>query len=153
RNNMVDVVFDTVSGHNTTLPTIASMTPADGSPSADPNVTILLNFSKQIDANTLDGTNIQVLDGSTPITTTISYPPFGGNPVVSVVPAPVLALSHNYSVSISGVKDLGGNAIATVTKSFMTAAAMPTYSCPCNLFTPPPPGVGGIESGDDVTAR
>ena len=64
---------------------------------------------------TINSTNVQLLDGVNPVATTVSYPQFASTPTATIIPTPVLTLSHQYTVVIkggsNGVKDLAGNRI------------------------------------------
>src|SRR6266550_1312770 len=66
-NYFVDVVFEGTSTANTTAPTVTSMIPANAATGVDPNTNLTFNFSKEIDANSVNGVNVQLLDGATPV--------------------------------------------------------------------------------------
>jgi len=157
-NYMVDVVFDTVNPSSTTGPTVVSTTPVNNAVSVDPNANIVIHFSKEIDANTINSTNIQLLDGSTPVLATVTYPELATDPTATIIPTPVLALNHAYTVRIqggaSGVKDLAGNALqttvgSTVTIAFTTSTTMPAYG-ERTIWSAP--DAGNFQTPDDYEA-
>src|SRR5437867_2376948 len=155
-NYMVDVVFEGTSAPNTTPPTITSITPANGATGVDPNTNIDIHFSKEIDASSLNGITVQLLDPSNAvIAATVTYPQVASTPTATIIPTPVLALSTTYTLVVksgsSGVKDLAGHALASdFTATFSTAATAPTYGCPCTVWTAATDNGGGVQGPDNV---
>ena len=134
-NYMVDVVFDTTDAATTTSPQVASITPA-ATTGVDPNTNIDITFDREVDATTINGTNVQLLDASNNVVpSTVTYPNLAFLRTATIIPTPVLTLSAQYSVVVTnGVKDLAGNAATPFSASFTTSATLPTYGCPCSLW-------------------
>jgi len=138
-NYWVDAVLTTTPPVDNTAPTVSAISPASGSVNVATGATVSVAFSEAMDAATISGTTIRLLDGATPIAATVSYN--AGTNTVTLTPSSALANSKTYTVSItgggSGVKDLAGNALAAnVNSSFTTAALSTTYSLFNNTGTP-----------------
>ena len=134
-NYWVDVVF--VSGGPDTIPpTVTKTSPSAGASGVDPQSPITANFSEALDATTVNGTSMQLLDSSSaPVPATVAYN--AGNHAATLTPTSPLVQSSTYSVILKSglIKDVAGNALATDYTWLFTTAAPP----------PPPPteGPGG----------
>ncbi|MFT3711009.1 MAG: Ig-like domain-containing protein [Archangium sp.] len=126
-----DLSGNTVGGHiitsfvagnasDTTPPTVTASSPGNGDTGVSRSPVISADFSEAIDASTLNGTTVQLLNGATPIAGRIDYSPALKR--VSFVPSAVLPASAMLSFSLStGIKDMSGNAKAAAnTISFTT---------------------------------
>ena len=70
---------------------------------------------------------------------------------VTLTPAAALAYSTAYTATVSGAKDLAGNAMSPVSWSFTTAAASDT-TAPTVTSKSPASGATGVAVGTAVTA-
>ena len=125
-NYWVDVVLSTTPPVDNTPPTVTSTSPAGGATNAATSSAITIAFSEALNASTVTSSTVQLLDGATPVSASVTYN--AANNTVTITPTAALANSKTYTISIlggtSGVKDVAGNALAqTFTSSFTTAAA------------------------------
>jgi hypothetical protein len=105
-------------------PTISSQYPADNATLIPFKIQPYIVFSKAMDSETINDTNIQLMDGVTPVDITISLYNFTR---AIITPADPLDFSTVYTITVgTGVKDAFGNALAApVTTSFTTDSAVP----------------------------
>ena len=134
-NYWIDVVF-VPAGLDTTPPTVNSVSPTAGASGVDPNSPITATFSEALDAATINGTSMQLLDPSSSlVSATVTYN--AANNTAILTPAAALLSSTTYKAVIKGglIKDIAGNSLVSdYTWSFTTAAALPI---------PPTEGPGG----------
>jgi hypothetical protein len=111
--------FSTGASVDTTLPTILSVSPPNGSANVGDNAEIRIVFNKPISPLTVTGTTVQLTGGSTPaVPDSISF----GNNNQSVVLVPHAPLPDNtlMTLTISGLTDAVGNPLAPQTTTFTT---------------------------------
>ncbi len=126
------------STSDTTVPTVASMTPVSGASSVDIGSLITATFSEAIDPATLTTSTVLVSTAANvAIPGTVTYD--ATNRIVTFAPSAALPGSTQINVKLLGgttdprVKDLAGNALAAnYTWSFTTAAG--AQVCPCGVF-------------------
>ena len=109
--------YATFSGA-TSAPTVINFNPIGGMTGLGTNAIIEAQFSAPIDPNSLSGvilTNGGVTVATSPVT-------WAGNTVVQLVPQVPLAPNTTYVMTVAGVRDPAGNAVAPVTSSFTTGA-------------------------------
>ena len=136
-NYWVDLVFQTVSGPDTTPPTITLRQPATGATNVAINGAVMVTFSEAMTASTINTSTIELRNaGNTLIPATVAYS--GG--VATLTPTSALANTSVYTVTVRGgatdprVKDVAGNALAANDSwSFTTAAA--GGPCAANAIT------------------
>jgi len=101
-------------------PTVIAFNPLSGATGLGTNAIIEAQFSGPIDPTTIS--NVTLTTGGNPVTTS---PNLGsGNTVLQLIPALPLAPNTTYTMTIAGVKDTAGNAVATVANTFTTG---PTF--------------------------
>jgi hypothetical protein len=123
-----------------TAPTVINFNPLSGATGVGTNVIIEAQFSAPIDPTTVSGVS---LSGGVTITPVLS----AANTILQLVPSAPLAPNTIYNLTIAGVKDPAGNAVATVTNSFTTG---PTYDItPPAVVTIDPPSNATV--GTNVT--
>ncbi len=136
-NYWVDVVLQTVSGPDTTPPTVNGRAPSSGQVNVAVGSTVSVTFSEAMDATTINTSTIELRNASNALVpATVTY---SGN-VATLTPNAALANASTYSVTVHGgatdprVKDAAGNALAANdTWSFTTAAA--GGPCAANVIT------------------
>ena len=123
--------FTTGDSSDTTAPTIASLEPLDGATGIALNRNITATLSEALDATTVSGTTFTVMQGSTPVTGTVSF----AGTVATFKPSSNLAINTLYTVKMTtGVKDLAGNSLAQEkTWSFTTGAVIAAGPAPVAL--------------------
>jgi hypothetical protein len=134
-NYWVDVVFGP-AGPDTTPPTVQSVSPPAGTSGVNPASSISATFSEVLNASTVNGTSVQLLDpSSSPVPAAVTYN--SSNSTATLTPNTSLLNSTTYTAVVKGgiIKDLAGNAlVSNYTWSFTTAAPPPP---------PPTEGPGG----------
>ena len=109
-----------------TAPTVVSTTPAANAINILPTATITAIVSESLDAASVTGTSVFLLNGIVPVPATLSYTP--GSTTVTLTPSSPLAEKTVYTVTLKGgvgadrILDVAGNALAAdYVWSFTTA--------------------------------
>jgi hypothetical protein len=150
-----DLAGNTVSGYQvgfygefttaSSAPTVIAFNPLNGATGLGTNAIIEAEFSGPIDPTTIG--NVTLSTGGSTVATS---PNLGsGNSVLQLIPAVPLLPNTNYVMTIAGVKDTAGNAVATVNNSFTTG---PTYDITSANAINSDPG-GGSVAGINVTPK
>jgi hypothetical protein len=132
------VTFNTGTGTDTTGPVVKQVNPPSGMTGVGINAPVQILFSEPIDAASLAGVTLK--QGSTVIPTTVSE--FDGDQGVQLLPLLPLATSTTYTINVTGVLDITGNAQSSFpSQSFTTGTGTdlvpPTFvsSTPANGAT------------------
>ena len=125
-NYWVDLVLSTVVAVDATPPVVSTVSPAGGATSVATYATPQVTFSEAMSAATVNSSTVQLLDGGSVVSASVSYN--AGTKTATITPAAALGNSKTYTILVtggaSGVKDLAGNALAVdASSSFTTAAA------------------------------
>jgi hypothetical protein len=110
--------FYTGSGTNTTSPTVA-VSPLNGATSIPLNAQIVAMVSAPVDPTSWNQNSIQVLNGATPVTGTVSLT---NDQMLTFVPTGVLSAGTTYTVNVSGFTDANGNTVVPSTGNTFTTA-------------------------------
>lgn len=109
----------TGAGPDTATPTITSLSPHNGLGNVGNNAVISLVFSKPINQLTVNGSTVQLTGGgTTEVPDSVNFS--NNNQSVQLVPHAPLPDATVMSLTISGVTDVAGNAVATQTTQFTT---------------------------------
>jgi hypothetical protein len=112
----IEITFYAEFTSASSAPTVINFNPLNGATGLGTNAIIEAQFSGPIDPNTLSGVTLST--GGSTVTTS---PNLGnGNTVLQLIPAVPLAPNTSYLMTVAGVKDPAGNAVATVTNTFTT---------------------------------
>lgn len=132
-NYWVDPVFTTVAPPDTTPPSVIGQTPPPGSSSNPTTTTPTASFSEPVQASTIAMT--VTASGGTAVAGSVGYA--AASRTATFTPSAPLAAGTQFTVTVSGAKDLAGNAMTTpVSWTFTTAAtANPPGVCPCSIWT------------------
>ncbi len=116
-------------GADTTVPTVTSTSPASGATAVAVSTEVTATFSEAMNASTISGSTFQLRDGANAlVAATVTWD--SGTRTARLVPTAALAATATYTARVlTGAQDLSGNAIATTTWSFTTAASA---TCPCS---------------------
>ncbi len=128
-NYWVDPVFTTTVGNDTTPPTAQPASPAAGATAVPVTSAAVVTFSEPVVSSSVQMTLTPA--SGTPVAATVVY----DNQTLSATLTPTASLSPTttYTVRVSGVVDLAGNAMTNpLTWSFTTSAN--ASGCPCTLF-------------------
>jgi hypothetical protein len=132
-NYWVDVVFATSTVPDNTPPTVVGQTPAPNATQVPRNSAVTTAFSESVQAGTLTSTTFALKDpGGALVPAQVTYN--DTTKTATLTPNALLQSTTVYTASVSGVKDLAGNAMAgAVTWSF-TTAAVSNSQCPCTIW-------------------
>ncbi|HEY1902662.1 MAG TPA: Ig-like domain-containing protein [Terracidiphilus sp.] len=125
------VYFYTGTSADTTLPTIVSAVPYNGSTNVGVNVTPGVVISKAIDPVSVNSTTFQVTSGGTPLPGTFWFN--SSDTRVEFMPNAPLPASTSLVMKVNGVLDPVGNPI-TSTTSFQTGPG-PDFTAPTIVWT------------------
>jgi hypothetical protein len=114
--------FTTGAAADTTPPTVSITSPTNGTTGVSVNSVIAAVFSEYMDTSTVTKSNFTLQNGATSVAGTVTY----SGTTATFTPASALANGTTYTATIStGVKDAGGNAMASArTWSFTTATGV-----------------------------
>ena len=113
--------FTIGSGPDTTPPTVTEVNPPAGIANVGTNAQMQIEFSKEISPTSLAG--VQLLQGGNPVAATLSVS--RANTVVLLTPSALLDPNTTYTISVNGVLDVQGTAMAsTFTSTFTTGAGV-----------------------------
>jgi hypothetical protein len=135
-NYWVDVIFDTKSAPDTTLPNVSTTLPMSGATGAAVSTNVKATFSEGIDPLTIKASTFSLRDANnTSIPATLSYDKV--TLTATLVPSQPLSGLTTYTATIKGgadgIKDLAGNAMATDFDWAFTTVQLQT--CPCSLWS------------------
>jgi len=145
------VSFTTGAGTDTVAPTIVSVSPPDGSVNVGDNAQIVVLFSKPVNPLTVSGGSIQLSGGgTTAVPDSISFS--NSNQTVMLVPHAPLPDNTQMTLTISGVTDVAGNAVAPQTTTFTTGAG-PDVVAPAVVSETPFSGATGVPLNAVITLQ
>lgn len=129
------LTFSTGSAPDTTVPTIVSISPPNGSSNVGDNAIVRLVFSKAIDPLTVNSSTVQLTSGNTSaVLDSISFS--SNNQSVLLVPHAPFPDSTQMTLAITGITDVSGNPVAAQTTQFITGAG-PDLQRPLAMSTNP----------------
>jgi hypothetical protein len=139
--------FTTTSAPDLTPPTITSSDPANSATGIAITKVVNVNFSKALNATTVNATTVTLKQGTTTVAGNVTY----SGSMASYTPSASLAYNTTYTGTITtGVKDVAGNALASnYTFSFTTSAA-PDLTPPTVVSTSPASNATGIATSQVV---
>lgn len=113
-NYWVDVIFADAAS-DTVSPTVASVSPSDGSTDAATTASVNAVFDEDIDGSTVAGTTFELRDsGGASVPATVSY--VAASRTAVLTPSSLLAPSQAYAARVrggaNGIRDVAGNAMA-----------------------------------------
>src|SRR5207253_3203126 len=100
--------FTTGVARNSAAATVSATVPANSASGVGLSAQIATTFSEAMDASTINTTTFTLKQGTTPVAGTVSY----SGITATFTPAGNLAPLTTYTATISGARDLAGNALA-----------------------------------------
>lgn len=111
--------FTTSAASDAAAPSVARLSPADGLTSVPTNALIQIEFSEPVQGSTVDSVTLK--QGATTLNITRSLS--NGNQLLTLTPPALLSPGTAYTITITGVRDLANNAMASsITRTFTTGA-------------------------------
>ncbi|MBX7135011.1 MAG: Ig-like domain-containing protein [Fimbriimonadaceae bacterium] len=141
-----DIGADEYRAADTTAPSVTNVTPSQNATNVPVTTSVSSTFSEAVQASTISLT-LTNPSGAT-VSGTVSYD--ATNFRVTFSPSSSLAYATNYTVRISGAKDLAGNTMGTMSYSFTTAAQTDTTP-PTVTSSTPTSGATGVSSTSTAT--
>jgi hypothetical protein len=135
-NYWVDVVFTSSAGPDTTPPVVSTPSPVNGSSNVAVNTTVTATFNESIDPSTVTAANFELRNGvSALVPASVSYN--AGTRTATLTPSALLSGTTAFTATLrggaTGIKDLGGNALAAnVVWSFTTEVPGGVCASPAN---------------------
>ncbi|HEX4004971.1 MAG TPA: Ig-like domain-containing protein [Acidobacteriaceae bacterium] len=141
--------FSTMAGTDL-APGIVTVGPPNGSVNVGTNAFIRLQFSKPVDATSINSTTVQITAGGKAVPGTWSYNTSSGDVVgASFYPVNPLPASTQVKVKVSGLIDYAANTFVTENASF-TTAALPDFT-PASVSFDFPYGQTGVATNASFT--
>src|SRR5262249_38518701 len=133
--------FTTGVAPDTTAPVLGTTAPGDGATGVPINQAITATFSEAMDASTINTNTFTLLQGTTPVAGTVSYP----NGTAVFTPPDNLALPTRHTSEITtGAKDLAGNPLGSNMSWSFTTGVAPDTTAPVLGATAPGDGATGV---------
>ena len=127
--------FTTGSGPDTVVPTILTVSPPNGLTNVGDNANIRLVFSKPVNPLTINSSTVQLSGGGVSVVPdSISFS--NNNQMVLLAPHSPLPDNTQMTLTIFGITDVAGNAVATQTTHFTTGTG-PDVVAPKVVWTSP----------------
>jgi hypothetical protein len=104
--------FTTSSAPDTTPPAVVSVNPSNNNTNAPTNAWIELMFSEAVRGTSLGDITLTA-GGSVPFTAALNNSIYTDDTVVRLIPQQLLLPNTTYTVTVSGVQDVAGNAMAS----------------------------------------
>jgi large repetitive protein len=134
--------FTTGNGADGVAPVIVTVSPPNGSTNVGDNIILDVQFDKPVNPVTVNGSTIQLSGGgTTQVADAISFS--NNNQSVVLVPHGPLPDETVMTLTISGVTDVAGNAVAPQTTTFTTGAG-PDLTAPAVVSENPYGGESGV---------
>ena len=136
----VNVYFVTGASTDVTPPTVTSISPTSGAIQVAVNSKIIVVLSEPIDLTSVPNSSIQLSPAVAGITSLAA-----DLVTLTFTPTAALAVSTNYGVTVSGIRDASGNLLTPFNSSFTTAASStPDTTPPSVTSTSPVTGSSGV---------
>ena len=112
------ISFTTGATASTTAPQVTGVSPVNGSTAVPINAQVVIQFNEPVNAAQLSGVTLSA--GSA---VTVSQALTNGNQRLTLVPAVPLSPGTAYTLSVTGVQDLSGNLMPSMSATFTTGTA------------------------------
>ncbi len=115
------LVFTTATMADTVAPQVVRVSPLNGATGVPVNATVVVAMTEPLNPFSVTATTVtlQSAGGPVPVTRVLS----NSGTWLHLTPTGPLAVTTTYSVQLTGLRDLGGNALAGFTSTFQTAAS------------------------------
>jgi hypothetical protein len=137
----------TFTTRDDTPPSITAIVPANGATGVSPTATVQITFSENMDATTINATNItlKTTSSGTAVAGTVAYNT--NTRIATFTPSAPLAQTAGYTVTVSGVKDAAGNLFVN---SFTSTFTTGDTNAPTVITVVPANGTTGVALNSNV---
>ena len=142
--------FTTGAAPDTTPPTVSATSPAPGATGVGTNTKITATFSKALDPTSITAAAFTVAQGASAVAGVVTY---GPGSTATFAPAAALAGSLVFTVTVTGVKDLSGNALASPFAWTFTTGSTADTTPPTVSATSPAAGDTAVGSNTKIAAN
>jgi hypothetical protein len=142
--------FTTGFASDTVAPTVVVVSPSNGLTGVPTNVTVMVDFSEPVDGVGLAG-QIVLKAGTTPVASSLALS--NANQRVTLTPQAPLLASTAHTLTITGVKDLVGNAMTAPVNVGFTTGAGADLTPPTATGSNPPANATGVPTNTVVTVN
>jgi hypothetical protein len=118
--------FTTGVGPSTTAPQVTAASPANGGTGVPINAQITVQFNEPVSGETLGQVSLAASGSAVPVSVSLS----GGSQTLTVTPAAELLQNTTYTLTVTGVTDLAGNAMTSAVTSTFTTGTDPDFTQP-----------------------
>jgi len=139
--------FSTGAGSETTGPVVQQVSPPSGFTGVPINAPVQILFNEAISSASLVGVTLS--QGGSVIPTTLSL--FDGNKGIQLLPQVPLAASTVYTINITGVEDITGNAQSSFPSQTFTTGTGIDLTAPSIISTNPTNGQTNVPDNTTIT--
>jgi len=140
------VTFSSGTGTDTTGPSVQQVSPPSGFTSVPINAPVQILFNETISAASLGGVTLK--QGSTTVPATASL--YDGNRGIQLLPLVPLATSTVYTINVTGVVDITGNAQSSLPSQSFTTGTGTDLVAPTVVSTNPTNGATNVADNTTV---
>jgi methionine-rich copper-binding protein CopC len=140
------VNFYTGTGTDTTAPVVRQVSPPSGLTNVPINAPVDILFKEPISGASLDGVTLTQSGTVVPTTTTL----FDGDQGIRLLPLLPLTPGMVYTINVTGVVDINGNAQASFASTSFTTGTGTDLTAPTIVSTNPANGASGVATSTTV---
>jgi len=140
------VGFNTGNGPVTTGPSVVQVSPPSGFTGVPINAPVQILFNEPISGTSLEGVTLQQSGSVIPTTTSL----FDGDQGIELLPQVPLATGTTYTINVTGVVDVTGNAQSSFPSQSFTTGAGTDLVPPTIVSTNPPNGQSNVPDNTTV---
>ena len=141
--------FTTGFSTSTQGPSVLGVSPANGLKQVPINAQIAVQFSEPVNAQSLGAITLTAGANAIPVQATLS----SGNQLLTLLPLPGLAASTAYTLTVTGVTDLSGNAMTSPATSTFTTGGAGDFSKPAIVTITPSNGASGVLTSSTIQVQ
>lgn len=146
--------FTTAGSQDNTSPVISGVNPVAGATGVSVNTQVSVTFNEAMDASTITASSVTLTPsgGGPPVGASVSSN--SGSTVATLTPSAALAPNTGYTIGVTtSVRDLAGNALASIFASSFTTAAAPDPGAPFITDITPAAGETGVSTTSTVLMK
>jgi len=143
---LCDYSFTTGTTVDTTGPSVVGVSPANGLTGVPINAQAVVQFSEPVDGLTISQVTLGSGGGTVNVISRLS----NANQTLTLVPVVPLNTNTTYSISVTGVRDLSGNALTAASTTTFTTGAGADLTPPVATTVSPANGAGGVPTNSVI---